>query len=560
MPSSSPSPSGGGGSLCRVAAPSLLPLFLGLFGGAFVSLGVALSGARAAAAVRWLLRLPGDLLLDAFVCLALPATALHAALTGAAVARELLELKTQWTQWLQVAGAALAAFALATLLASLLGALLAVALASIVPSSAALAQVWGLQAGATVAFGCPAAGSVALQSDGTLQCAENATSFVLDDVARTFVADSMARASSVAEQVVKVAESVFPESLGAAFVDGDVLSLVVGGLALGAALTGYALAERREDEDGNNRRREDEQGEKSVLLQLVAQAEALVCRVLSWLHKYLPMTVAFMISSVLLQSSASSSDDRDDGTAVAVALALMAVLLLALVSDVVVMIFLAAVFTRSNPFTFLEHLLPAQLLALSSGSSLVSLPATVSSIAASKRVSPKLAFLVCSASTVLNQTGTAIYLSVSSLFVLTASSAGMDSDELARTQSASTITAMILANALIASVVSPLPTGTKTAALATILGAVFGVSAGPRAELLAFLAALEWITGPFVSCVNVSNNALVALVIAHYFEVHPAPEDADPDGPGAPVQEPPTPVPDLHQPRAVGMIHSENWV
>ncbi|ETL27269.1 hypothetical protein L916_19152 [Phytophthora nicotianae] len=556
MPSSSPPPTGGGdGSLCRVAVPRLLPLFLGVFGGAFVSLGVALSGVRSAAAVRWLLRLPGDLLLNAFVCLALPATALQAVLTGAQVAHE--QFKTPQTRWMQIAGATLAAFALATLLASLLGALLAVALQSIVPNSALLAQIWGLPAGATVGFVCPGAvanGSMALQSDGTLMCAENATTFVVDDVAHTFVVNSMTDVMSVAEQVVKVAESVFPESLGAAFVDGDVLSLVVGGIALGVALTGFAVADTAQDEDEDSHRQDEEQKE-FVLLQLIAQTGALICRVLTWLQKYLPMTVAFMFSSVLLQSSPnSSSDHNDDNTAVAVVLAFTAVLLLALVLDVVVMICLVAVFTRSNPFSFLEHLLPAQLLAISSGSSVVALPATVSCMLSSKRVSSKLAFVVCSTGSVLNQTGTALYLSVSCLFVLT--TASITSDELAVTHSTRTTTAMVFANALIASVVSPLPAGSKTATLATTLGAVFGISAGPRAALLAFLAALEWITGPFVACVNVTNNALVALVIAHYFESQPA-VVAETD-PAVPTQE--APAPDLRQQRVMGMIHSENWV
>ncbi|KAF1771832.1 Sodium:dicarboxylate symporter [Phytophthora cactorum] len=513
MPSSSPPlTSGGGGSLCRVAAPRLLPLFLGVFGGAFVSLGVALSGVGTTAAVRWLLRLPGD-------CCSMPSCVLRyrrqcctrcsQGRSGARTAQDAADAvganRGSDARSLRAGHAA----------ASLLGALLAVALQSLVPSSALLAQIWGLAAGATVGFVCPstvANGSVALQSDGTLMCAENATTFVIDDVARTFVMNSMADVSSVAEQVVKMAESVFPESLGAASVDGDVLSLIVGGLAFGVALTGFAVADTAQDEDEDS------------------HAEALACRVLTWLQKYLPMTVAFMISSVLLQSSptSSSSDTSDDNTAVAVALALMAVLLLALVLDVVVMIFLAAVFTRCNPFAFLEHLLPAQLLALSSGSSVVALPATVSCVAL-RSIYP------------------------SAPFVLTASS--INSDGLAVTHAASTITAMVFANALIASVVSPLPAGAKTAALATTLGAVLGISAGPRAALLAFLAALEWVTGPFVACVNVTNNALVALVIAHYFD--PQPEVLAEADPGAPTQQ--APVPDLHQQRMLGMIHSENW-
>ncbi|GMF19052.1 unnamed protein product [Phytophthora lilii] len=480
----------------------------------------------------------------------------HAAGGGAArhahVAVEALKLKTQRSQWVQIAGATLAGFALSTLLASALGAALAIALQSIVPSSEPLAQAWGLASGASVAFECPsdvANGSIALQSDGNLVCSENATTFVIDDVARTFVLSSMTKASSVAEQVVMVAESVFPESLAGAFVDGDVLSLVVGGIAVGVALVCFAVTDPgHHDAEGRQDQHVQEDAEEKhfVLLWLVAQAESIFCRAISWLQIYSPIGIAFMIGSVLLHASPSASDNTYDDTLVAAALALMAVLLLALVLDVVLMLLLAIVFTRSNPFAFLEHLLPAQVLALSSGSSLVALPATVSSIVASKRVSPQLAFIVSAVSTVLNQTGTALYLSVATLFVLSASASGMNEDERAASQSASTITAMVIANVVIAGVVSPLPRGSKAVALATTLGAVFGISAGPRAALLAFLAGLEWITGPFVACVNVTNGALMALVVAHYFEDPPlasapaAGTAADPDGSGAPTQESPT--------------------
>jgi Na+/H+-dicarboxylate symporter len=539
MPSSPPPV---GGSLSRVTAPRLLPLFLGVGGGAFVSLSVALAGGRSAVAVRWLLRLPGGLLLHAFVGLSLPLVALHAALTGVQAAR----LKTQW---MPIAAATLTASALATLLASGLGALLAVALQSIVPSSSTLSEAWLMPSGATVAFVCPgetANGSVALQSDGTLACSENATTFVIDDVARTFVVEAMPRAWTVAEQVVTVAESVCLQSLAGAFVGGDVLSLVVGGLALGAALVGLSSTEK--ELEGDEDSEEEVEVDKSfVLLQLVAQAEALGCRVLDWLLKYLPISVAFMISSVLLQSSSpSASDDSDVNAAVAAALALMAVLLLALVLDVVVMLILATAFTRSNPFAFLEHLLPAQLLALSSGSPLVALPVTVSSVVASQRVSAPLAFVVCAAGSVLAQAGTALYLSVSAVFVLTASGSGVDGDA---------VTAIVFANVLIASVVSPLPARVKTAALATLLGAVFGVPAGPRVVMLAFLSALEWATGPFVSCVNVTNTALIAMVVAHYYEAAEADGESSAPTPESPVQ-----VPGLREQRVLGVVHSENWV
>ncbi|GMF41285.1 unnamed protein product [Phytophthora fragariaefolia] len=454
-----------------------------------------------------------------------------------------------------------------------MGAVLATALQSIVPASSALAQAWALPGGAAVAFECPSAvasGFVALQDDGALTCAENATMFLIDDVARTFVTGPMTRAATVLQQLVKVAESVFPQSLVSAFVDGQVLSIVVVGLALGVSLVEFARAERGHGGDSYDEQATEEELEgELMLLQLVASAEAALCRVLTWLLKCLPVGVAFMISSVLLKSSSDSSlpTGNHNTSAIATALALMAVLLLALVLDVVVMLLLVTLFTRSNPFAFLEHLLPAQLVALSSASPLVALPSTVSSIVASKRVSPPLAFIVCSMGTVLNQTGTALYLSVSALFVLNASSSGAESGAWAASQSAGTYTTMMFANAFLASVVSPLPMGSKTAALATILGPVYGVPTGPRAVLLAVLAAMEWITDPFVSCVNITNNALISLVIAHYFEAQPTADSvAEPDESGAndahdenDAEAYRSPTPDLRQQRVLGMIHSENW-
>ncbi|CAI5724746.1 hypothetical protein KXD40_003430 [Peronospora effusa] len=494
----------------------------------------------------------------AFVDLTLPLTALHATLTGS-------HMQLSW-YWLKVTAATLVAFTLATLLASALGALLAVALQSVIPT---LTHVWGIpSSGATVSFGCPrdvANGFVALQNDGKLVCSANGTTFVLDDMAKTFVTASKTQTfSHISEQVVQVTESLFPASLVDAFIDGNVLSLVVGGLVLGVALTGSFLEEKRKERDDAVdchpfHEEECEQKKDLVILQLVTQAEAVGCRALSWLQAYLPLSAAFMISSVLLQTSAFPFTVDSGDTVVATAvLALLAVLLLALVLDVVVMILLTTVLTRSNPFAFLEHLLPAQLLAISSGSSIVALPATVSAVVASKRVSPALAFIVCSTSTVLNQTGAALYLSASTLFVLSAAALDMTEDEVIASQSTSTVAAMVFTNVLVTSVISPLPGGSKTAVLATTLSAVFGVSTGLRAVLVAFLAALEWVTGPYIACVNITNNALIVLVIAHYFEGQVVAEtEGNVDEAGAVAHE--SPVQALRQVRVQDMA-DENWI
>ncbi|CAI5743242.1 unnamed protein product [Hyaloperonospora brassicae] len=338
MPSPTPPLKDVVGSLSCVALPRLLLLFLGVSCGASLALAVALAGVRSSALVQWLLRAPGDLLLQALAGLTLPLVALHATRTGSQL--QTRQLPILWTR-----------LALATPAASMTAAMVPVLWALCWPqhcmASFRVARLWRSE-------------SVTLQSIGSLVCSANATAFMIDDVAHTFVAGAVTqKARSVSEQVVTMVENAFPESAADAVVDGNVHGVMVG---------------------------EFESKEELMILQLVKQAEAAGCRLLSWLQTHLSIGVIFMVSSVLPRPSVPKPiADSEEGFT---DLALVTVLLLALVLGVVVMMVLATLFFRFNPFAFFEHLLPAQLLALSSGSSVVALPATVSAIVANKRVSP----------------------------------------------------------------------------------------------------------------------------------------------------------------------------
>ncbi|CAI5715058.1 unnamed protein product [Peronospora destructor] len=423
----------------------------------------------------------------AFVGLTLPLTVSHMQLSY---------------YWLKVAAATLVALALATLLASALGALLAVALQSVIPT---LTHVWGIPlSGATVSFGCPRDVAKALLNNGKLLCSANETAFVLDDMARTFVTASMTQTVSyISEQVVQVAESLLSSEC--------------------ALIDSFLDEKQQEREDADDchpfHDKELEQKQDLVILQLVTQAEAVDCRVLSWLQAYLPVSVAFMISSVSLQTSAFPFTVDSGDTAV-----------------------VSAVYGAPS--------------GAAPVSSIMALPATVSAVVASKRVSPALAFIVCSTATVLNQTGAALYLSASTLFALSAAALDKSKDQVIASRSTTTV-ADVFTNVLVANVISSLPGGSKTAVLATTLNAVFGVSTGLRAVLVAFLAALEWVTGPFVACVNITNNALIALVIAHYFEAQSVAEtEADSDESSSVTHE--ASVLALRQLRVQDMA-DENW-
>lgn len=507
----------------------------------FVAIGVAvgialavgvvqIDGARDAAATQWLL-LPGELFANAMLCVVLPTIFLNSVL-GSMHFSTLNKTKALGSKML-------VHFFVLTLWASVLGALLAICFVPTFSESNAL-QIAATGAASSssrsagvlqIAFRCPqrnSSQSLLLQSDGSMRCTQplervNGSLFRIKDIAHTFRipssssnlnglsssatiaaistgSSSLTAIPSLGDQAQVLLETLFPMNLFESFLRGDVLSVILIGVALGVALLHFSLIS---SVAGTS--------DSSLLFLLFMQSEVILSVLLRVLLKTLPIGMVFMVCGAILRSP-RDTDVSEFTPSMQDLASLVGVLLFALVLDLTTMLAMASVATKSNPLPYIRQLLPAQLVALGSSSSLIALPTTVRSIAATKQVSMPLAHFVCSTGTILNKSGSAVYLSVASVYIVGV--AGLQGHEL----NVASVVVLILASVLCAMVLPPLPRG-SILVVGTILTSVFHIDAnGGVHVLLAFLAAMDWLCDPFVTVLNVTSSAVVALILAHQMD------------------------------------------
>ncbi|TYZ64433.1 hypothetical protein PybrP1_008301 [[Pythium] brassicae (nom. inval.)] len=484
-------------------------------------------GARDSAPVRWLL-LPGKLYANALLCVVLLGVLLNAALATMHFAT-LNKTKA-------LASKMLLYFFTATLCASILGALVALCLVPTLPENSALrasAAAFGGGSGgglqnATIGpasplleFLCPQLNNssanssrqaLLVQPDGVMRCAQpleviNSTRFYVEDLAHTFQLSASHSSSSsssaaaaiptIGEQLVAVLESVFPVNLLEALARGDVLSVLLMGAALGAALLRFALISSIAGTS-----------DSSLLFLLLVQADVVLSLLTRALLRALPVGMVFMVAGALLRGPPLAAAQQQLAPSTLELARLAGVLLFALALTLAIVLALAAAVNKASPLPFLRQLVSAQLVALGTSSSLLALPATVRGIAATRQVSMPLAHLVCSAGTVLNKTGSAVYVSVSSVYVVAL--AGVQGEAL----TGGHVVALVFASVLGAVVLPAVPRG-GVLVVGTILSSVFELAdAGAVHTLVAFLAAMDWLCDPLVTVVNVTSSAVVALVLA----------------------------------------------
>lgn len=477
-----------------------------------------IGGARDSAFVHWLL-LPGKLYANALLCAVLPAVLLNAAL-GTMHFAALNKTKA-------LASKMLLYFFAATLTASVLGALLALCFVPTFTENSALRLVAsaGRAGNGTasvdplVEFRCPQENysqALLVQPDGSMRCAQplevvNSTRFWVEDLAHTFqLASTSSNSSSssssrapiptIRDQLVTVLESLFPMNFFESFYRGDVLSVLIIGAALGLALLRFSFISSIAGTS-----------DSSLLFLLFIQGEVVMSMLLRALLRMLPVGMAFMVCGALLRSPRDADVSQFSPSMQDLA-SLVGVLLFALVLNVAAALALAVVRTKANPLPFMRRLIPAQLVALGTSSSLLALPTTVRSIAATRQISMPLAHLVCSTGAVLNKTGTAAYLSVSSVYIVAL--AGLQGDAFAGMR----VVSLVLASVLCAIALPPMPRG-SILVVGTILSSVLDIQdsfsgGGGVHALVAFLAAMDWLCDPLVSVVNVTSSAVVALVLA----------------------------------------------
>lgn len=278
-------------------------------------------------------------------------------------------------------------------------------------------------------------------------------------------------------------QDIVPESVAGPFVKNQVLAVVLLAVIIGVAL-----------------RRLHAQGTGQRLSELVAEGFKLLTLVLGWVVKLVPLAIFGVVAKVV----------GTTGFGLFVSLGkLVGTVALGLIIQVVAWYsVLLVVVARRNPLHFFRQVSAPLLTALSAGSSMATLPVTLSTLEDKLKVSPASARLAACIGTNFNNDGIMLYEVVAALFVAQLSGIELD---------AAQTFALAVTSALAAAGIAGVP----EAGLIT-LSLVLHASGLPL-TVLPVLLSVDWLLGRLRATTNVASDLTLATALDRWREPDPAP-------------------------------------
>lgn len=467
-----------------VAVPQLnnsfvntLLLLLGIIIGAVI--GGFLSELNVSSDVENWVALPGALYIDALKCLVTP-------LIFTSVVSSVGDLMA--TNKVTAVGLrTLGFFLLSGFLSSCVGTLMGAVFASsfkaqdVTPIS---------NADAVLTFRCADNSYLIQHGNGTVVCdgsseSESMTRFTLVDSASVFTrsdASSLYDSLSFYDQVLAILEEAVPTNIVTAFADGTNLSVVMFSIFFGAAV--YKTFEHRP-------------GEENYVVLLLGQATVIMQMLLNSIIKYMPIAAISMVAGDMASSDTVVNVAHN---VITVILALIAGLF------IVVFVIMGPMFyfiTRRNFFSFLGHLVPAQLFTLGCASPSATLPATVRCMDATGEVTKPLTRFVLTVGATFNLSGTAVYVPLMCIFM--AKLSGQD-----HLLTGGNYVLLAFVGTLASFGASPV----SHAVLVMVITVWKIVFSSTLPDSFALVVGLNWLLDRLRCVVNITNNAIIARIVA----------------------------------------------
>lgn len=164
---------------------------------------------------------------------------------------------------------------------------------------------------------------------------------------------------------------------------------------------------------------------------------------------------------------------------------------------------LVLVFTRTNPCTYLIYIIPAQIVAFASGSSVATLPVTLRCVKETGKVHDSVNHFVIPLGTALNVDGTALYLPPAIIFL--AITLGFEVDSIA-------YVLIILVSTIGSAAAASVPNA-GLVLIFTAFNTAFGNTGTPDSYI--FLVFIEWLMARYRTMLNVTGDAVVARIVTH---------------------------------------------
>jgi len=264
--------------------------------------------------------------------------------------------------------------------------------------------------------------------------------------------------------------SLLPENPLASMVSGEMLSIVVFTIIIGVAITQL------------------NSNMVAPINKMFHAIQEICMTVVSWSMKLVPYAVFGLIAQLV--SSVGVESLRGIGYYVLVVLIGLTILLF-------MYMLILAIVAKTNPFTFLKNIRDVQLLAFATTSSAAVMPLSMKTAEEKLGIPAKISNFIIPIGTTINMDGTAIFQSVSTLFI--AQAYGMELTIIN--------IALIMVTIVAASIGTPAIPGGGVVILASVLQ-----SAGIPVEGLVIIIGVERILGMFRTALNVTGDLTACAV------------------------------------------------
>ncbi|KAJ0390248.1 hypothetical protein ATCC90586_010900 [Pythium insidiosum] len=236
------------------------------------------------------------------------------------------------------------------------------------------------------------------------------------------------------------------------------------------------------------------------LLEFLREVNDSLLLMVHWVIRFTPIAVF----SLLAGSFGEKLDDIMAVPPLHLALKLIALFAgVVVVHMLVVVPILFTIFTQSNPYSFMRHLVPAYIYSTGCASSFATLPVSIRCIEMTRQISTSLMHFVMSIGGSLNMNGSGIYLPMMVFFLA-------DVAGLREKLDAVKLVTLVMASFLGSLATSPIPGG-SVVMLKTVWRMVFPNEDIP--EIYSFLVAIDVVMDRLVTLCNVNGDIMVTRMV-----------------------------------------------
>lgn len=454
---------------------------LGLICGYGLSLWVPAEGDEAAkkATLQWL-GLIGDLFIRLLTCFVLPLVFVTVALS---VVDMLSVGKASTIGWRVIIF-----YIFTTLCAALVGIMSAAIFSTVFKTE----SVPGSERLPEVQLGCNTMGYITEASDGSLYCTEStdkSSTFMMKDINGYFVVNTEGIPQddvSLSDQLYEgVFMKLFTNNIFYALTDGNFAAVVIFAIIFGAAL-------------GKEMTNKDEQGGRTMehIINVMGDADHVFVKMLTWVISATPFAVWSLITAAVGAQENLATMFANVG------LMIVAIIFGYTCQFCLVYCGAQAFLTKSNPFTYLKQIFPAQTMALASASSAATLPITMNCIDSTGLVPEPVWRFILPLGATINMDGMAVYLVVACVWLAILNGLTVDFGDY--------VLLAILATVGSAGA-APVPQSGLVLIL-TSYNTTFNTTGTPNG--FEYIIAVDWFIDRMSTCMNVTSDSVVCRMVA----------------------------------------------